>query len=258
MLDIKTERTKCENSNVLLEIIETRVASNALGKKRRLSELPISHEIGELLVDLIRKERPKVTLEIGLAFGISALYICSALSEIGGKRHYIIDPNQSTEWDNMGADALSRAGHSKLIEIREQCSHVALPQLLAENIRIDFAFIDGWHVFDQVMLDFFYTDKLLRDGGVICFDDASWPSVRKALRYIVTNHHYAPVASVSSPYSKKELLARICAPISRAVGICKEELVTLDSKLGLSPGSKCVALRKIASDTREITFHRNF
>jgi len=34
-------------------------------------------------------------------------------------------------------------------------------------VTVDFAFIDGNHVFEYVLVDFFLIDKLLRPGGAI-------------------------------------------------------------------------------------------
>lgn len=44
-------------------------------------------------------------------------------------------------------------------------------------------FIDGWHTFDQMMLDMFYANRLVRIGGYIIIDDCNWESVAVALSY---------------------------------------------------------------------------
>ena len=43
---------------------------------------------------------------------------------------------------------------------------------LFENESLDFIFIDGWHTFDYTLVDFFYSDLLLKIGGIIIIDDA--------------------------------------------------------------------------------------
>jgi len=40
---------------------------------------------------------------------------------------------------------------------------------LARGVKIDFAFVDGWHTFDYTLIDFFYIDKILRSGGLVSF-----------------------------------------------------------------------------------------
>src|SRR5262249_34872215 len=130
----------------------------------------ISVEEGEKLQELILCKRPSVSLEIGLGFGISSLFICEAMAKVGGQRHIVID---SEKWDDsVGLRHLDAAGFSHLIDFREQESQMALPQLINEGTRIDFAFIDGWHTFDHALIDFFYIDRLLPVGGIVAFDDA--------------------------------------------------------------------------------------
>jgi len=59
-------------------------------------EAQISWHEGEFLQTIIRQLKPVVSLEIGLAFGVSALFICEALSEIATPqtRHIVIDRAQ--------------------------------------------------------------------------------------------------------------------------------------------------------------------
>jgi len=45
----------------------------------------------------------------------------------------------------------------------------------AQGERIDFAFIDGAHTFDHVLVDFFYIDRMLNVGGIVAFDDVGFP-----------------------------------------------------------------------------------
>jgi predicted O-methyltransferase YrrM len=219
----------------------------------------ITPDEGELLKRLVREQKPRVSLEVGLAFGTSALYLCDALAEVGAVRHHIIDPNQSTEWKGIGIENLRRAGHGGLVELREKPSLEALPELLAEGVRLDFVFHDGWHVFDQTLCDFMFIDKMLEVGGILAFDDTTWPSMRKVLRYIVTNRAYSVVECLDSPRSRKDAVMRSLRPLTHALPhLFRPELVDPDGALKLRPGSRCVVLRKNGEDHREITDHRDF
>jgi predicted O-methyltransferase YrrM len=219
----------------------------------------VTPDEGELLARLVREQKPRVSLEVGLAFGTSALYLCDALAEVGAKRHYIVDPNQSTEWKGIGIENLRRAGHGDLVELREKPSLEALPELLAAGVRLDFVFHDGWHVFDQTLCDFMFIDKMLEVGGILAFDDTTWPSMRKLLRYIVTNRAYSVVECLGSPHSRRDDVARMLRPLtSHWSRLLKPELVDPDGVLKLRPGSRCVVLRKDGEDHREITHHREF
>src|SRR5262249_30958434 len=104
--------------------------------------------------------------------------------------------------------------------------------------------------FDQVIVDFFLIDKLLKTKAVVAFDDANWLSVRKALRYIIMNRHYSVVGSLAAPWSRKDKLARILRPITRYLPF-KPEITNPDGALGLLPGSRCIVLRKEAADNRD-------
>src|SRR5215471_534796 len=58
---------------------------------------------GKLLGDLIRAIEPATTLEIGMAYGVSTLYICDALSSLDHPvTHIVLDPFQSRQWRGIG------------------------------------------------------------------------------------------------------------------------------------------------------------
>lgn len=247
---------------VLNKVLETILQTGLVGSgdNPRPVSAEISADVGSFVADLIRINKPRVSLEVGLAYGVSALYICDALAKVGASKHYVIDPNQTEEWGSIGITNLHAAGFAGMVELREQMSHTALPQLLSEGVKIDFAFIDGWHVFDQVLVDFFFIDKLLPIGGVVAFDDSNWPGVRKALRFIVKNRNYEILGCSPSPWSRKDHLATTLQRITPApIGaIMKAEISNPDGSIGLRSGSRCVALRKIADDDRAITYFNPF
>jgi hypothetical protein len=73
---------------------------------------------------------------------------------------------------------------------------LALPSLLASVLKVQFVLIDGWHTFDQVLLDFFYVDKILEDGGIVAFDDVVMPAINRAVRYFLNYPNYRIVETV--------------------------------------------------------------
>ena len=74
----------------------------------------------------------------------------------------------------MAGANLKRAGYYDRVEFYEEASFECLPKPLARNEKIDFAFLDGQHTFDYVLVDFFYVDKILSVGGIIVFDDLQY------------------------------------------------------------------------------------
>jgi predicted O-methyltransferase YrrM len=192
----------------------------------------IDLEEGALIQRLVRQTRPKVYLEIGLAYGVSALYAETALRENGGDyQHYILDPLQA-DWENVGLRVLEKEGFAQNVTFIGKGSEVALPELYASGVTLDMAFIDGWHTFDHALIDFFYINKMLNVGGVVIFDDANWPAVAEVIRHAETYPCYRRAGSTSGHLSLRRVLTSI-RKMSRA---------------GLLPTA--VALKKVAKDER--------
>lgn len=213
---------------------------NVLGltgeKAERVSRISggIHEDEAELVAALVKATNPTLSIEIGLGYGFSALTICSAASE-QTHRHIVIDPHQSTYWNNGGLRTLESAGVAHRVSLIEKPSYAALPELLKDGVVADLVFIDGWHTFDFVFVDFFFADKILRPEGVVVFDDADWPSIRPVVRYAVTNLGYQVVATL---------------PESRPRD-------SIDMELGIE--GSCIGLRKPAKgQEREIFFHQPF
>jgi predicted O-methyltransferase YrrM len=144
----------------------------------------ISREQGEAIFRLIRDNKTILrTLEIGCANGLSSLYICEALRGRPDSIHTIVDPFQNTDWKGTGITALERAGLSHF-ELVEEESELVLPSLLRNGDAFDLIFIDGWHTFDHALVDFFYSNRLLKIGGFLILDDANMPPIGKLVAYI--------------------------------------------------------------------------
>jgi predicted O-methyltransferase YrrM len=143
----------------------------------------------DALRDLLIAEGVETVVEIGLAYGSSALAIGEALVSGGAPRplHVIIDPMQATEWSNVGWQLLRSAGLDTIARLLLQPSSMALPQLVAEGLTADAAFIDGSHRFHEVFVDLYFLRKIVRPGGIIVLDDYWWPSVRTAEHYFEVN-----------------------------------------------------------------------
>ncbi|MGH7857692.1 MAG: class I SAM-dependent methyltransferase [Candidatus Binatia bacterium] len=196
----------------------------------------ISRPEAELLCRLVDEIDPVVSVEVGLGYGFSAFVICaSGCRPKRERRHVVIDPHQKRYWNDRGIRHLTEAGFGGMVELREERSYRVLPELERAGVRLDFAFVDGWHTFDFVTVDFFFIDKMLRKGGVVAFDDADWASIRPLLRYIVTNLPYTVVGTLPEKRAREPL----------------------DVELGLE--GSLIALRKESGeDSRDIFFHRPF
>jgi predicted O-methyltransferase YrrM len=185
------------------EIYATRTVRNAAGETVNVFPTSIPYEEGMALYRLVKALKPAATLEVGMAYGVSSLFICQALRENGHGRHTVIDPFQTAAdgWNAIGLLNLERAGLRELVTFHEDYSYAALPRLLAEGARVQMAFIDGSHRYADAFLDLCYADKLLDVGGCLVFDDIWMAAVRKTLAFalrdmpyrLAREHHGAPV-----------------------------------------------------------------
>jgi predicted O-methyltransferase YrrM len=146
------------------------------------------------LRDVVVAEQAQVVIEIGLAYGNSALAIGEALvgRSTRAGRHLIIDPFQD-RFEHAGWDAVRAAGLTDVAELVAERSQLALPRLVTEGLVADAAFVDGSHIFHNVFVDLFFLRELVRPGGVVILDDCQWPSVATAVRYFERNTGWRPV-----------------------------------------------------------------
>lgn len=141
--------------------------------------------------DLFIAERPATVIEIGLAYGSSALAIGEALATVGGTRHIILDPMQDSEFHDAGWEIVRTTGMDATL-IRER-SQLALPRLITDGTSVDAAFVDGSHIFHNVFVDLYFLRTIVRPGGLIVLDDYWWPSVAIATSYYERNLDWRPV-----------------------------------------------------------------
>jgi len=225
-------------------------------------ELPVAVDDAEgaWLQRVVADIEPNVSLEIGCAYGVSSLYICESLAGLAHPAtHIVIDPFQRTQWRGIGLTHLRDAGFSSFVDFREERSEIELPRLLAAGVTIDFAFVDGRHTFDQVMLEFYYLNRLLRIGGVIAFDDADRRSVNRAVRHALTYPCYRAYGTPPTPPARTTLLGRGRKALTRVplvAGVLRPDIVRRDWDLGIL--GSCVAIQKTDEDRRSSGWDSNF
>lgn len=246
---------------VIAEIYETRVVRDASG-----NEYPAHSNIdraeGEFLSRLIADDAEiRKTLEVGCAYGLSSLHICSALAGRESPRHVILDPFQHSSWQGVGVANLERAG-CDFYELVEAPSELALPELVRDQAgSFDLVFIDGWHTFDHTMLDLFYANRLLRTGGYVVIDDCNMPPVAKAVQYVASYPAYRLWAQLERRFeslSWKGKLASLARPLflEPLPGILPRFLH--DRLYYRMRFSTMVALKKIDEDRRDYHWFKSF
>jgi len=220
---------------------------------------------GEFIWDILTENKFNSTIEIGCAEGISSLFICDAIHSHSG-HHTIIDPYQEEQWDNVGIETLKKFGYSNF-DLIELPSEYALPQLILENKKYDFGFIDGWHTFDQTILDFYFLNRLINIGGIIVIDDALIPGVKRAVQFFYRLPNFKLIGGINKINNnfKRILLEHgksFLNIISRPLGYrIREEFFNFNvynrsasNQLNFS----MIAFKKTGDDLRPWNWHKDF
>jgi predicted O-methyltransferase YrrM len=237
------------------EIIERIYATGeVVGRSGQIHKVhsAIDRKEGDFLYKTVRDDgQIKRTLEVGCAYGLSSLFICSALKDRPGAHHTIIDPFQISDWDSAGILNLEKSGCDSFTLIEER-SEFALPKLLFESEEtFDFVFIDGWHTFDQTMLDCYFALRLLRVGGLLVVDDVEFESVRRVVAYLRCYPSIQFAGSVER--ARRDLLSRVANLAGSLFGRSERR----GPKWLKRSRDTMVALRKIGKDERNWDWHEN-
>jgi predicted O-methyltransferase YrrM len=178
-------------NDTLEEIFRTGKLTDSEGKITVIDDM-ISREEAGIIYEMIKKSNAKITLEVGLAHGVSALVFCQALNDlnISGHKHYAIDPNQYTQYKGAAVSALKMAGYENFFELLEGPTHLEMPAIINSNVKLDCAFIDGWHTFDYTLVDFFLIDKILKPGGYVAFHDVYGRSKQRVINFVLSHRKY--------------------------------------------------------------------
>lgn len=232
---------------VLEEILQSNQVRDEQGVCRPL-HAQMSEAEGELIIAVFEEVKPDTSLEIGFAYGISTLFACAALDRNAKPcRHIVVDPLQFSEFAGIGLKNIERAGYSRFIDFLETPSELVLPHLLQAKTRVQVAIIDGFHTFDHALVDFFYINKMLDVGGVIIFDDVNMPAIARLISHVTTYPAYRVLMGTAMPRPPNFLVS-----IRRRL-----------NPRGLSArhsrdNPSCIALQKLAPDTRNWDWHVNF
>jgi predicted O-methyltransferase YrrM len=247
------------HNSVLREIYETGRVTTRDGVDRAATENGMPKDEGEMLYKIVCKERPRTTLEVGMAFGLSTMFICQALFENEGRRHIVMDPNQEQAYDSIGLLNITRSGFDELVEFHQESSHRVLPRLESAGTVLDFAFVDGVHLFDFTLVEFFYIDRMLRPGGLIVFDDLQLPAVRKVTRYALRNRGYSDESLIADTGTMRRFgrrakrFIRGLSGLSNALmfAVAGEREESLCQEIAYPRANGLGILRKTSADNRD-------
>jgi len=191
------------------------VVARSDGSVHRLFPVAVGAAEGAAIRSWVIREAAARTIEVGLGYGISALFVCEGLLAIGAEdaRHVVIDPHQGTRFAGCGLQVLDEAGVGGLVEHHTGQSQLILPRLVSEGRRFDLAVVDGNHRFDAVFVDLYFLGRLLRPGGIVFVDDYHLPGIARAASFFRANlgwllaevstaedrHHWAVLRTSAEP-----------------------------------------------------------
>ena len=185
--------------STVMAIHRSGVVTDAEGTEYPIRPMSILEVEGRALRDFMVQRGYSQSLETGMAYGVSTLWLADAAARVEGGHHIAIDPRQHSGYHSIGMLNVERAGLNNVVDTYVESSELRLPKLVESKTKLDFAFIDGRHLFDSALIDFFYVDRMLRVGGAVALHDLWMPSLRKVAGFIRQNRNYrlVPVDSVS-------------------------------------------------------------
>ena len=116
----------------------------------------------------LRGQPNVVGIEIGVLNGDCAVFCAERIANGAGSMHYAVDINETEHLKNNIAPYLG-----KNITFIKGRSYNVLRQSFAEKVA-DYIYIDGSHLAIDVLSDAVLSWSLLKDEGILIFDDYGW------------------------------------------------------------------------------------
>ena len=193
---------------VIEQMFDKHMTYDLNGKERKITG-GISLSQANFLKEIIKTRQLCNCVETGVAYGVSTVTICQALSKLEKKglscQHWGVDPCQYSEHNGVAVAALRRCGLDHLFELMEGPSYIMLPKLVERGESFDLVFIDGWHTFDYTLIDVFFADKMLKPGGILVMHDMQMPSKQKVWNYLYTHRKYKRLQAPMRPIFRRIL-----------------------------------------------------
>jgi predicted O-methyltransferase YrrM len=131
---------------------------------------------GRLLFNIVRLLRCRDCLELGTAYGLSALFLCGGMRVVGVKGH--LTTIELEEYPYSLASKMLGAKYTDSVT----CIHGSTQDQLAHGVKtfsdLDFVFHDAGHTREDYITDFGAFVESLRRGATVLFDDINWDDRR--------------------------------------------------------------------------------
>jgi predicted O-methyltransferase YrrM len=150
---------------------------------------------GRILASIIRVCRPNRCLELGTAFGMSAMFMMESFKQMELPGGLVTVEGNETLYSIASRELKDRYGDK--VDCQFGMTGDVLPKLAKTVGPIDFMFHDAGHTGDAYVDDFHAIVDALAPGAVILFDDIRWEDARFLSRPAQTYRGWRQVAAHS-------------------------------------------------------------
>ena len=131
---------------------------------------------GRILTAVVRFTRSTRCLELGTAYGMSALFILEALKSLGENARLTTIEAQEPQFSMSSRMLMDRFPNQ--VSCHFGWTHEALPRMIESLGPIDFMFHDAGHSKEDYLRDFDSALPVLAPGAVVLIDDIRWEDPR--------------------------------------------------------------------------------
>ncbi len=152
-------------------------------KAMRNAYMPVSREFGKLLYALARSSKAKTVIEFGTSFGISTIFLASAVRDNGDGK--VITTEFDPEKAERARKNLAAAGLDERVEFRVGDAMETLKSGLPSEI--DFILLDGAKGLYLDVLKLL--EPNLRRGGIVASDNTDHDGMETFLTFLRDSDH---------------------------------------------------------------------
>lgn len=127
---------------------------------------------GRILFSTVRFMRSECCLELGTAYGMSALFILGALKSYA--KSGSLATVEGAEPQFSVCSSMLKRHHGEVVSCHFGQIDKVLPELVKSLGSIDFMFHDAGHSRENYIRDFNLVSEVLAPGAVVLFDDIRW------------------------------------------------------------------------------------
>ena len=123
---------------------------------------------------------------------------------------------------------------------------------------IQFAYVDSTKVFDILMVDLYFINKILDVGGVVVLDDCQFHGIKKLCRFLLVHPSFQlyHTHKMIKENTYKNYLSKIVKFFPKKRKIFNADLLKTDTALGIN--YHCISFKKIAEDNRDWKWYDSF